>query len=84
MMKTSSPLSAADAGSRGGAGNNGGDFVIDGFSNGRVPPKDQIQEIRSTTIRSARNSAALDSAVSKSSQRQEPGLSRQYELHVPR
>jgi hypothetical protein len=34
------------AGSRGGPGNNGGDFVIDGFSNGRVPPKDQIQEIR--------------------------------------
>jgi len=33
------------AGSRGGPGNNN-DFVIDGFSNGRVPPKDQIQEIR--------------------------------------
>jgi hypothetical protein len=33
------------AGSRGGAGGTG-DFVIDGFSNGRVPPKDQIQEIR--------------------------------------
>jgi hypothetical protein len=33
------------AGSRGGAGGEGG-FVIDGFSNGRVPPKDQIQEIR--------------------------------------
>jgi hypothetical protein len=33
------------AGSRGGAGGEGG-FIIDGFSNGRVPPKDQIQEIR--------------------------------------
>ncbi len=33
------------AGSRGGAGG-GGSFVIDGFSGGRVPPKDQIQEIR--------------------------------------
>src|SRR5205809_2225855 len=33
------------AGSRGGAGR-GGSFVIDGFSGGRVPPKDQIQEIR--------------------------------------
>src|SRR5262245_26842460 len=33
------------AGSRGGTGGEGG-FVIDGFSNGRVPPKDQIQEIR--------------------------------------
>ncbi len=36
------------AGSRGGAesgGGNGG-FVIDGFSGGRLPPKDQIQEIR--------------------------------------
>src|SRR5262245_59112668 len=33
------------AGSRGGAGG-GGNFVIDGFSGGRLPPKDQIQEIR--------------------------------------
>jgi len=33
------------AGSRGGAGG-GGNFVIDGFTGGRVPPKDQIQEIR--------------------------------------
>src|SRR5262245_61191742 len=32
------------AGSRGGAG--GATFVIDGFTGGRVPPKDQIQEIR--------------------------------------
>jgi Carboxypeptidase regulatory-like domain len=31
------------AGSRGG---NGATFVIDGFTGGRVPPKDQIQEIR--------------------------------------
>lgn len=36
------------AGSRGGAegGGGAGGFVIDGFSNGRLPPKDQIQEIR--------------------------------------
>ena len=33
------------AGSRGGAGGQGS-FVIDGFDNGRLPPKDQIQEIR--------------------------------------
>lgn len=33
------------AGSRGGAGG-GGSFVIDGFGSGRIPPKDQIQEIR--------------------------------------
>jgi len=33
------------AGSRGGAGV-GETFVIDGFANGRVPPKDQIQQIR--------------------------------------
>jgi len=33
------------AGSRGGTGG-GGNFVIDGFGGGRVPPKDQIQEIR--------------------------------------
>ena len=33
------------AGGRGGAGGQGS-FVIDGFSNGRVPPRDQIQEIR--------------------------------------
>src|SRR5207253_6897138 len=33
------------AGSRGGAGGNA-TFVIDGFTGGRVPPKDQIQEIR--------------------------------------
>ncbi len=33
------------AGSRGGAGR-GGSFVIDGFTGGRIPPKDQIQEIR--------------------------------------
>lgn len=33
------------AGSRGGAGG-GATFVIDGFTGGRVPPKDQIQEIR--------------------------------------
>lgn len=33
------------AGSRGGAGGGGG-FVIDGFTGGRIPPKDQIQEIR--------------------------------------
>ena len=33
------------AGSRGGAGGQG-TFVIDGFDNGRLPPKDQIQEIR--------------------------------------
>src|SRR5213594_1744840 len=33
------------AGSRGGAGGND-TFVIDGFTGGRVPPKDQIQEIR--------------------------------------
>jgi len=33
------------AGSRGGAGNNA-TFVIDGFTGGRIPPKDQIQEIR--------------------------------------
>jgi len=33
------------AGSRGGTGG-GGSFVIDGFSGGRLPPKDQIQEIR--------------------------------------
>ena len=32
------------AGSRGGGG--GGNFVIDGFGGGRLPPKDQIQEIR--------------------------------------
>ncbi len=36
------------AGSRGGADTGGGSggFVIDGFSGGRLPPKDQIQEIR--------------------------------------
>ena len=34
------------AGSRGGGGGGDGGFVIDGFSNGRLPPKDQIQEIR--------------------------------------
>ncbi len=36
------------AGSRGGAerGGGSGGFVIDGFSGGRLPPKDQIQEIR--------------------------------------
>src|SRR5215813_6357956 len=33
------------AGSRGNAGG-GATFVIDGFTGGRVPPKDQIQEIR--------------------------------------
>ncbi len=33
------------AGVRGGSGNQG-NFVIDGFANGRVPPRDQIQEIR--------------------------------------
>src|SRR5437016_1950707 len=33
------------AGSRGGAGGNA-TFVIDGFTGGRVPPKDQMQEIR--------------------------------------
>ena len=33
------------AGSRGGAGANA-TFVIDGFTGGRIPPKDQIQEIR--------------------------------------
>ena len=33
------------AGTRGGAGGQG-NFVIDGFSGGRLPPKDQIQEIR--------------------------------------
>jgi hypothetical protein len=33
------------AGSRGGTGG-GGSFVIDGFTGGRIPPKDQIQEIR--------------------------------------
>jgi hypothetical protein len=33
------------AGSRGGAGGNA-TFVIDGFTGGRIPPKDQIQEIR--------------------------------------
>jgi len=33
------------AGTRGGAGNSGS-FVIDGFTGGRIPPKDQIQEIR--------------------------------------
>src|SRR5207245_11292783 len=33
------------AGSRGGAGGNA-TFVIDGFTGGRVPPNDQIQEIR--------------------------------------
>src|SRR5207245_5612633 len=33
------------AGSRGGAGGNA-TLVIDGFTGGRVPPKDQIQEIR--------------------------------------
>jgi len=33
------------AGARGGAGGQGS-FVIDGFSGGRVPPRDQIQEIR--------------------------------------
>src|SRR5262245_36484371 len=33
------------AGSRGGNAG-GGSFVIDGFSGGRLPPKDQIQEIR--------------------------------------
>src|SRR5262249_2234529 len=36
------------AGSRGGADQGGGSggFVIDGFSGGKLPPKDQIQEIR--------------------------------------
>jgi len=36
------------AGSRGGAdqGGGAGGFVIDGFSGGKLPPKDQIQEIR--------------------------------------
>src|SRR5205085_7136924 len=36
------------AGSRGGADSGGGSggFVIDGFSSGNLPPKDQIQEIR--------------------------------------
>src|SRR5215831_5797234 len=36
------------AGSRGGADTGGGSggFVIDGFSSGNLPPKDQIQEIR--------------------------------------
>jgi hypothetical protein len=36
------------AGSRGGSerGGGSGGFVIDGFSGGRLPPKDQIQEIR--------------------------------------
>src|SRR5262245_49919150 len=33
------------AGTRGGAGR-GASFVIDGFTGGRIPPKDQIQEIR--------------------------------------
>ncbi len=33
------------AGTRGGAGR-GANFVIDGFTGGRIPPKDQIQEIR--------------------------------------
>jgi hypothetical protein len=33
------------AGARGSAGN-GANFVIDGFTNGRIPPRDQIQEIR--------------------------------------
>src|SRR5262249_16330826 len=33
------------AGTRGGAGR-GADFIIDGFTGGRIPPKDQIQEIR--------------------------------------
>jgi hypothetical protein len=33
------------AGTRGGVGG-GGSFVIDGFTGGRIPPKDQIQEIR--------------------------------------
>jgi hypothetical protein len=32
------------AGTRGGVG--GGGFIIDGFTGGRIPPKDQIQEIR--------------------------------------
>jgi len=33
------------AGTRGGAAN-GSSFIIDGFTGGRIPPKDQIQEIR--------------------------------------
>src|SRR5262249_11944862 len=33
------------AGTRGGAGGNTS-FIIDGFTGGRIPPKDQIQEIR--------------------------------------
>ena len=33
------------AGTRGGAGG-GATFIIDGFTGGRIPPKDQIQEIR--------------------------------------
>jgi hypothetical protein len=33
------------AGTRGGAGG-GASFIIDGFTGGRIPPKDQIQEIR--------------------------------------
>src|SRR5881409_3837059 len=33
------------AGSRGGAGGNA-TFIIDGFTGGRIPPKDQIREIR--------------------------------------
>src|SRR5689334_9409083 len=33
------------AGTRGGAGGNAS-FIIDGFTGGRIPPKDQIQEIR--------------------------------------
>ena len=33
------------AGTRGGAGGNNS-FIIDGFTGGRIPPKDQIQEIR--------------------------------------
>src|SRR5947207_10860453 len=33
------------AGSRGGAGG-GASFIVDGFTGGRIPPKDQIQEIR--------------------------------------
>jgi len=48
MMKPNSLPTCSIAGSRGGADQGGGSggFVIDGFSGGKLPPKDQIQEIR--------------------------------------
>jgi len=71
------------AGSRGGTGG-GGNFVIDGFGGGRVPPKDQIQKSASITIHSVRNSAASATGVWKLYQARDRRLSREPQLRIQR